>query len=118
MPHGIIQRWEGRDGRQRIPELNAVVAIFGHWTLIRRRHATEDRYDAEGLYDLRASCTYLGPLINDPDYPDRKTTVTLKNVVKGKVTWERTFRVVQQPGYEQRVEGHTLVMEGVKLEDG
>lgn len=100
--HGIFQRLTGKDGSVRIEMLGALIGTMGHWTLTRRG----DDGPKEGLYDLRAVLSYINPhLWADGDY---EKTVTVK-------LGQQQFRLEQEPEFPARLEGSSLLMEGVRL---
>jgi hypothetical protein len=107
LPHGVFQQIRGVTGDVRIPTLGALIGSFAEWSLTAR--GNEDG-EADGLYDLRATFSYLNPhLWEDEDYS--KEIV----VVLGKGRQAKQFRVQKANGEETVLVGRSLLMKGVSI---
>ena len=86
-----------------IPFLGAKVGEFESWSLRRRG---EEGPDA-GLYDLRASFSFLSrPLWEDDEY-EKRVVVSLSPT--------NQYRLDQVPEMRTDLQGKSLLIEGVKL---
>ena len=108
MATGLAPTINGAEGSIRIRALGSTIGKMASWTLKRRR-GRDDELTDDGLWDLRANMVYLNAaLLADPDYTHEVRVVIDRRTGK-------QYRVEQQPGFEPKVQGITLLMEGVKL---
>jgi hypothetical protein len=110
MPHGIFQRISGVTGKVWIPTLGAHIGTISEWSLTMR--GDEDQ-EADGLYDLRATFSYMNPhLWVDEDYA-KEILVTI-----GKGRTAKQFRVQKASDEETVLVGRSLLMKGVSIHVG
>jgi hypothetical protein len=107
LPHGIFQQIRGVTGSVRIPTLGALIGSFSEWSLTAREG---DNEESDGLYDLRATFSYVNPhLWYDEDY-SKEITVMLGKGKQGK-----QFRVQKANDEETVLVGRSLLMKGVSI---
>ncbi len=93
----------GKEGSIRIPALGTVIGQMASWSLKRRG----DDDPKSGSYDLRAALSYVNEaLFNHPEYASKRE-------IRVRLNKQTEFRV--DGGDNARIEGTTLIIEGVTL---
>jgi len=113
MARGLFQNVAGTEGSIKIVELGATIGMFQRWRLDRMKIGEED---FGKLWKFQAELQYINPtLFQDPDYEPQIFIVTGKDRRTRK---EKQYRLRQVEGYRPQLNGRTLLMEGVELDDG
>ena len=113
MARGLFQNVSGTEGVIRIVELGAVIGQFSKWRLDRMKVGEED---FGKLWRFQAELSYIQPvLFKDPDYVPKVFIVTGRDKRTRK---DKQYRLTQVEGYTPVLNGRSLLMEGVELDDG
>ena len=99
----------GREGEIRIPGLGAVIGQLMKWSLV--REVVGDT--PTGKYIFRADLKYINQaLFNDTDYLPQVIITTAHDRKKGT---KRQYRLELADGRRPKLNGRSLLMEGVTL---
>jgi hypothetical protein len=107
MPGYTLKSMKGVEGEITVPSLGMVIGTMQKWSLVRR----EDGSRSSG-YRLHAVFSYLNPMFFKESSLTKQITIAIRDRDR-KVNKQYRLEVI--PGQETRLEGMSLLIEGVTL---